>query len=69
MMSEPKVFYIWWKEIVIGPFPEAEMNNLDYDYLEKVIDKLLEEGVFPKTLPMNEDMMQNPNVPHILRKK
>jgi len=60
--------YIWWKEIMLGPFFEEEIQTLRMDRVEILVDSALKNG-FPKCAPLNKNMEDNPNVPHIVRKK
>lgn len=60
--------YIWWKEIVLGPFSDSQLDNLNWQNIERLVDDILMNGEFPKTPALNQDMAENPNVPHILMK-
>lgn len=65
--SNPKfVKYIWWKGIVIGPFTQEQISLLKWENVEVFIDEALVTNIIPRTEPLNEDMRQNPNVPHFL---
>lgn len=58
--------YIWWKEIILGPLSDSQLDNLNWQNIEYLIDDILENDRFPKTPALNQDMAENPNVPHIL---
>ncbi len=57
--------YIWWKEIVLGPFSDDQLNRLNWQNIEVVVDNLLENNQMPKTPPLSQDMKNNPNIPHV----
>lgn len=58
--------YIWWKGIVMGPFTHEQISLLKWENMEIFVDEALSANLIPKTEPLNEDMRQNPNVPHFL---
>lgn len=62
-----KTKYLWWKEIVLGPFSDDEIINLKMDKVEKIVDRLLEINS-QKTKPFTQDMIDNPLIPHIIQK-
>lgn len=59
--------YLWWKEVVLGPFNENEIKNLNYSSIEKFIN--VNKDKLPKTIAFTENMINHPNVPHIIEKK
>lgn len=60
--------YIWWKEIVLGPFSDDQLDRLNWQNIQILVDDLLANDRMPKTPALNQDMAENPNVPHILMK-
>lgn len=61
--------YIWWKEVVLGPFSDDQLDRLNWQNIEILVDDVLANDRMPKTPALNQDMAENPNVPHILMKK
>lgn len=60
--------YIWWKEVVLGPFSDDQLDRLNWQNIEILVDDVLANDRMPKTPALNQDMAENPNVPHILMK-
>ena len=60
--------YIWWKEIILGPFSDKQLDSLNWQNIEHLIDDVLTNDRAPKTPALNQDMTENPDVPHILTK-
>ena len=60
--------FIWWKETVIGPFSDEQLEKLNWERIEVMVDALLQKD-FPRTPPLSEDMKNFPEKPHIFYKE
>lgn len=65
--SNPKfVKYIWWKEIVMGPFLPEQLEQINWEKLEDFVDKALKTDTIKRVKPLCKWMEEHPNEPHIL---
>jgi len=60
------VKYIWWKEIVLGPFLPEQLEQINWERLEIFVDEALKMDKIKRVKALCKNMEDHPNEPHIL---